>query len=129
MAIKGKEELKKLNTLQVKLQSEIEAIKIEREILNNKLQNAERNLGKIREEIKKLKEGNKIIVSEHAMLRYIERVLGIDLKEIERRILTDEVKEQYKIVGNGRFPINDEFRALIRDNVVVTITGDEKNKQ
>ena len=28
MAIKGKEELKKLNTLQVKLQSEIEAIKI-----------------------------------------------------------------------------------------------------
>ena len=128
MAIKGKEELKKLNTLQVKLQSEIEAIKIEREILNNKLQNAERNLGKIREEIKKLKEGNKIIVSEHAMLRYIERVLGIDLKEIERRILTDEVKEQYKIVGNGRFPINDEFRALIRDNVVVTITGVEKNK-
>ena len=129
MAIKGKEELKKLNTLQVKLQSEIEAIKIEREILNNKLQNAERNLGKIREEIKKLKEGNKIIVSEHAMLRYIERVLGIDLKEIERRILTDEVKEQYKIVGNGRFPINDEFRALIRDNIVVTITGVEKNKQ
>lgn len=129
MTIKGKEELKKLNTLQVKLQSEIEAIKIEREILNNKLQSAERNLGKIREEIKKLKEGNKIIVSEHAMLRYIERVLGIDLKEIERRILTDEVKEQYKIVGNGRFPINDEFRALIRDNVVVTITGVEKNKQ
>ena len=129
MAIKGKEELKKLNTLQVKLQSEIEAIKIEREILNNKLQSAERNLGKILEEIKKLKEGNKIIVSEHAMLRYIERVLGIDLKEIERRILTDEVKEQYKIVGNGRFPINDEFRALIRDNVVVTITGVEKNKQ
>ena len=129
MAIKGKEELKKLNTLQVKLQSEIEAIKIEREILNNKLQSAERNLGKILEEIKKLKEGSKIIVSEHAMLRYIERVLGIDLKEIERRILTDEVKEQYKIVGNGRFPINDEFRALIRDNVVVTITGVEKNKQ
>ena len=129
MAIKGKEELKKLNTLQVKLQSEIEAIKIEREILNNKLQSAERNLGKIQEEIKKLKEGNKIIVSEHAMLRYIERVLGIDLKEIEKRILTDEVKEQYKIVGNGRFPINDEFRALIRDNVVVTITGVEKNKQ
>lgn len=128
MAIKGKEELKKLNTLQVKLQSEIEAIKIEREILNNKLQSAERNLGKIREEIKKLKEGNKIIVSEHAMLRYIERVLGIDLKEIEKCILTDEVKEQYKIVGNGRFPINDEFRALIRDNVVVTITGVEKNK-
>ena len=129
MAIKGKEELKKLNTLQVKLQSEIEAIKIEREILNNKLQSAERNLGKIREEIKKLKEGNKIIVSEHAMLRYIERVLGINLKEIEKCILTDEVKEQYKIVGNGRFPINDEFRALIRDNVVVTITGVEKNKQ
>lgn len=128
MAIKGKEELKKLNTLQTKLQSEIEAIKVEREILNNKLQSAERNLGKIKEEIKKLKHGNKVIVSEHAMLRYIERVLGIDLKEIEERILTDEVKEQYKIVGNGKFPINDEFKVIIRDNVVVTITDNDSKK-
>ena len=48
------------------------------------------------------------------MLRYIERVLGIDLKEIENRILTDEIKEQYKIVGSRRFSINDEFRTLIR---------------
>ena len=89
----------------------------------------EAEIAELKEELKKLKKGNKIIVLEHAMLWYIERVLGIDLKEIERRILTDEVKEQYKIVGNGRFPINDEFRALIRDNVVVTITGVEKNKQ
>ncbi|NWO18486.1 hypothetical protein [Leptotrichia sp. oral taxon 223] len=44
----------------------------------------------------------------------LERVLGIDLKEIENRILTDEIKEQYKIVGSGRFSINDEFRTLIR---------------
>ena len=48
------------------------------------------------------------------MLRYIERVLGIDLKEIENRILTDEIKEQYKIIGSGRFSINDEFRTLTR---------------
>ena len=58
----------------------------------------------------------------------LERVLGIDLKEIENRILTDEIKEQYKIVGSGRFSINDEFRALIRDNIVVTITDNDNKK-
>ena len=63
---------------------------------------------------RRVKKRNKVIVSEHAMLRYIERVLGIDLKEIENRILTDEIKEQYKIIGSGRFSINDEFRTLIR---------------
>ena len=62
------------------------------------------------------------------MLRFIERVLGIDLKEIENRILTDEIKEQYKIVGSRRFSINDEFRTLIRDNVVVTITDNDNKK-
>ena len=77
---------------------------------------------------RRVKKRNKVIVSEHAMLRYIERVLGIDLKEIENRILTDEIKEQYKIVGSRRFSINDEFRTLIRDNVVVTITDNDNKK-
>ena len=59
----------------------------------------------IKRRVKKLKEGNKVIVSEHAMLRYIERVLGIDLKEIENRILTDEIKEQLKQLEVGDFPL------------------------
>lgn len=50
------------------------------------------------------------------------------VEKIENRILTDEIKEQYKIVGSGRFSINDEFRALIRDNIVVTITDNDNKK-
>ena len=49
------------------------------------------------------------------------------LEKIEERILNDKVREQYEIVGNGKFPINDEFKVIIKDNVV-TITDNDNKK-
>ena len=71
MALKQKEELKKLQSLIVKQKSKIDLIKRERQLTDERLAVAERNLKKIEEEMKKLKNGNKIIVSEHAILRYL----------------------------------------------------------
>ena len=41
--------------------------------------------------------------------------------------MNDKVREQYEIVGNGKFPINDEFKVIIKDNVV-TITDNDNKK-
>lgn len=79
MALKQKEELKKLQSLMVKQKSEIDLIKRERQLADERLAVAQRNLKKIEEEMKKLKNGNKIIVSEHAILRYLERTMGLDI--------------------------------------------------
>ena len=122
MAIKQKEELKKLQSLLIKQKSEIDLIRRERQLINERLSVAERNLKNTEEELKKLKTGNKIIVSEHAVLRYLERTMELDLKAVENEILSEEVVSQYKTLGNGKSPVSNGCKAVIKDNVVLTIT-------
>lgn len=122
LAIKQKEELKKLQSLLIKQKSEIDLIKRERQLINERLSVAERNLRNTEEELKKLKTGNKIIVSEHAVLRYLERTMELDLKAVENEILSEEVVSQYKTLGNGKYPVSNGCKAVIKDNVVLTIT-------
>ena len=122
LALKQKEELKKLQSLLIKQKSEIDLIKRERQLINERLSVAERNLRNTEEELKKLKTGNKIIVSEHAVLRYLERTMELDLKAVENEILTEETVKQYRMLGNGKYPVSNGCKAVIKDNVVLTIT-------
>ena len=122
MALKQKEELKKLQSLLVKQKSEIELIRRERQLIDERLSITERNLRKTEDELKKMKTGNKIIVSEHAVLRYLQRIMELDLKAVENEILTDETLKQYRTLGNGKYPISNGCKAVIKDNVVITIT-------
>jgi hypothetical protein len=122
LALKQKEELKKLQSLLVKQKSEIDLIRRERQLIDERLSTAERNLKKTEDELKKLKTGNKIIVSEHAVLRYLERTMELDLKAVESEILTEETIKQYKTLGNGKYPVSNGCKAVIKDNVVLTIT-------
>ena len=122
LAIKQKEELKKLQSLLIKQKSEIDLIRRERQLINERLSVAERNLKNTEEELKKLKTGNKIIVSEHAVLRYLERTMELDPTAVETEILSEEVVSQYRTLGNGKYPVSNGCKAVIKDNVVLTIT-------
>ena len=54
------------------------------------------------------------------MLRYIERVIGIDLQDIKDKIVNENDKTYIKTFGNCK--INKEgFKVVVRDNVVVTV--------
>ena len=121
MAIKEKEELKRLQTLLVKQKSDIEIIEKEKVILEERLDIAKKSLEKINKEISTIKKNSKLILSEHAMLRYLERSIKINLKDIEAEIITDNLRTQYKVLGNGKYPIGNGCKAVIRDNVVLTI--------
>ena len=64
----------------------------------------------------------KLSVSEHAILRYIERTLGVGTGRIERDIL-DEIEKAVKVLGGkGKFPLMDgEMVAVVKGGVVVTV--------
>jgi len=68
------------------------------------------------------------VVSEHALLRAIERKLNINLDEVKKEILTDTVKEQIKIIGNGKIP-QGEYTLIIKNNVVVSIVPQQGRKK
>lgn len=81
---------------------------------NKELKKAKKKLDLIMSE-KKLK------VSEHACLRFLERTSGITRKQIEEKILTEELLELYQNLGDGVYPTSGGVRAKVRNGVIVTI--------
>ena len=64
-----------------------------------------------------------LTVSDHAVLRYIERVMKIDVDKIKSIILTDDIKAfSNSFGGQGTFA-GESFKAMLKDNTVVTITN------
>ena len=59
------------------------------------------------------------IVSEHAMLRWLERVKGINLQEITAEILTEKNKKAINFSKSGRYIISELGVALIFKNCTV----------
>lgn len=85
-------------------------------------------IGGIEGEIKKLKRTPDIIVSEHALLRYVERVMGINIEEVKQKILAPEVVNAITHFHSGNIPHPDGFSLRARENVVTTVVnelGDE----
>lgn len=77
---------------------------------------------KLHQEIALIKTNNELIVSDHAMLRYLERILEIDLKQIEGYILSENIKNMASKLGtSGKFPHENGFQVVIKNNIVTTI--------
>lgn len=67
------------------------------------------------------------VVSEHALLRYFERVLEYDLDVIRDGLLSGNMKAIIKQMKSGRFPCGDAF-LVVRNGVVTTIETNELRK-
>ena len=103
------------------LSGDLDAIKIE---LSNKKKDYElkrKNFFKLKEEIKKLEKKSNIRVSEHAVIRYFERVKGYNISDIEKEILSEDVLDLVKTLGgNGKYP-NKDYQVVMKNHTVTTI--------
>lgn len=125
-----KDTVKQLGSQLSQLNSDIESLKIELSNKQKELNTKRKNYEELKNKIDKLKSSNnnEIVISEHAYLRYFQRVLKYDLDEIKNVILSDKVKNITKELGvNGTIPTGNtdcdgkEFRVVLKNNVVVTI--------
>ncbi|MDR2878605.1 MAG: hypothetical protein LBV03_01645 [Fusobacteriales bacterium] len=67
-------------------------------------------------------------ISEHVILRYIERVLVIDIGEIEKKIVDEETERLIKTMKSRKVSRGD-FSIIIKNNTFMTvITKLIKNK-
>lgn len=73
--------------------------------------------------LSKLDNTHKIGVSDHAIIRYLERVKSIDLALIKAEIITEKVvKLIHYFKGNGTFPSGESgISYIVKDYVIVTI--------
>lgn len=64
----------------------------------------------------------KPVVTEHAILRYIEIQFKIDINEIKNKILSEETLVTLKTLGLKTGKIKtDDFTIVIKDNQIVTL--------
>lgn len=84
---------------------------------NQKLQDIE----KLKNEIDKLKNSESLKVSEHAIVRYFERVKGFNIEDVEKEILSEQViKLAEQLGGNGKYP-NEGFSVVMKNFTVTTV--------
>lgn len=60
-------------------------------------------------------------VTEHALLRYIERTYGVDLDDIRKIILTPEMDKAIRTLGSGKYPLPGGGKAVVKGFSIVSV--------
>jgi DNA gyrase/topoisomerase IV subunit A len=111
--------LKHLQVRQTQLSAEVDQLTKTMRELQRQLAEKNQSLNIVRKEIREITE-MKPIVSEHALLRYCERILNIDLKEIEKKLLSDKNIEIIEQIRSGKIPV-ENFMMVVKNKIVTTI--------
>jgi len=64
-------------------------------------------------------------ITEHALIRYMERVKGIDVEAMRKEVTDNKIVEQIDVLGSGTFPCGD-YKIVVRDSIIVTVLCNEK---
>ena len=122
--IKDSAEIKSLETRRNKLQAERKQVNIEIQDKQKESADMKSRIDVLQKKIEKLKskKPKDLIVSEHSMLRYIERVIGIDLDEIRTKVLPTDKVYEVKKMGDCAYGLGDHS-IVVKDGVVVTVLG------
>lgn len=111
-------DLKSLEVRRAKLEREINEFENDKNEVCKRLRQKKEQLHKINNDIKQIQAN--VVIREHAVLRYLERVKGINMAETEKEILDEELRKQILTLGSGKFPKND-FTLIVKNNVIVTV--------
>jgi len=65
------------------------------------------------------------VVSEHALLRWLERVMRIDMNEVTKRILDESTKSKIMFAGSGKI-YKDGVCIVFKNKTVVTVSVKDK---
>ena len=118
----AKNKSQELKAAQVRIhKAETECLAIEEEIssLQEDLERKRDKVRSLKSRMEKIKE-KEIIVSEHAVLRFMERAMALDITQIENKILSNNCNAM-RAMGNGKYPIGEGLKAVVRNGIVVTV--------
>lgn len=117
------EKLKQLVSEERRLKASVKYHKDHAAEVQREAQSAADQLQKVKAEIKALKDPQIIEVTDHAVVRYAQRVMDLDIDAIRAKILTDDVKNQINAMGSGKYPIGNGFKAVCCGEKIVSVIG------
>lgn len=120
MSVSKSHELKSLTTILEKERGSLSVIESQISSLIEDANAVSKRIKNLKSQISKMENNSGLVITEHALLRFVERVHKIDLKKIEGIILSDKIKSAWLSLGNCSIE-QDGYKVVIRDNKVVTI--------
>lgn len=114
-------ELKALQVQLTKAQAEEKAEKENLTAAEGKYKAAKARTAALKARIESAKQSEEPMVTEHALLRYIERVYGVDLEEIKNQILTPTTIKAIKTLGSGKYPLQAGGKAVVKGLNVISV--------
>lgn len=105
----------------------IQNLETEERVLRTRLGELHQQVANITEKLEKLSaqialRKKSVAVTDHAIVRYMERVHQHDIAALRVAILPPHVEEQVKLLGGtGTFPVGDSHRVAVRNFAVVTV--------
>ena len=105
-------ELKRLQTQLKQEKSELKAAEQTSQQATQKVSKHQQRIASLNKTISKITEGKKkIVISEHAILRYLERHKGLDIEAIKKEILPEKISELVvELGGKGKFPVQIDMQ-------------------
>ena len=60
------------------------------------------------------------------LLRYIERIYGVDIESLKNSLLTDETRASILSLGDGIYRVKDtdDYHAVVKNGVVMSVVED-----
>lgn len=113
--------IKQLQSQLKKLIDDAEILKIDFLLKQKEYNEKKKLISDLEKIINDLNNKKELKVSEHAILRYLERVKGINIGEIEKEILSENVRKMVDVLGgSGKFP-NNGYQVVLKDYIVTTV--------
>ncbi len=116
--------LKELQVRLAKLEASLHRLEQERRDLARVYGNTLEYIQNIRGEIAKMKVVP--VVSEHALLRYLERKFRLDLEKVRKDIMPDEIIPIIERLYSGKIPVDDSHVIVVKDMVIVSVICNEE---
>jgi hypothetical protein len=119
-------ELKRLQRQQAEAEATLKSLTRQRDEFDRKIAEAAALKAKLEESIDDLKhQGGVVVVTEHAILRYLERAMGVDIEAAKKGILPVEVERVVLRMGDGEYPVGASHRVVVKGGVVVTVLTED----
>lgn len=113
-------DLKHLQTLRRQFQEQQASLKSQRNELNAQTNLVNARLQDLERQISAIQSRGEPVVSEHALLRYLERTLHLNLDDIRAEILCGRA-EQIRQLKTCKIKTGTGLTLIVKDQVVVTV--------
>ena len=105
-----------------KIEEKLAAQKGELQAIHKVINEFNDELRKIKAEIQATENRNKeLVITDHAIVRYLERVRGFDVEKCKEQMASKQVVEAIQKSGLKKYPIGKNLHLIIENGKIVTI--------